>query len=536
MSGTKDLNGLSRSVVFPDSPSEDMNSLFKDSWSGESNPSPSPRLPFNYSLEDSKSVLTEPACWAYRPLPRLGLQPSSTTFSDCEKTMIPTSSQSHHQLMPPPSITTHRSVSFSDQHGSEYGSPSHGLKYRERVSSLPTAPHHSSLQEQMADHQFQLVDDIFPNVTPEPIETPITQYQTMIGAEAATISKKDKASSRGWLEVSIDCTMPTSPVLRKDTFNFGSLQDTLPSSPTSKSMLQKRVNISPPASGTAASIAIASPVDSNCLVKKLLPLPTDETYSRKVFIGGLPPDIDQEEIRMSFQKYGSVTIDWPHKIHSKSRVPPKGYAFLLFKDEGSVHKLLACCVTENDKLFAYIKYYVTGTSITRKKCQIRPWKITDSYYFANEDKKVDNRKAVFVGGVPRPLKARELAEVMTEKFGPVSFVAIDCDTELKYPKGAACVVFATHASYIASVSSRFMQLVFGALEKKVEVKPYILEDQLCDECNGIQSDGQPAPFFCGSVTCLKYYCEHCWATFHSLSGRQNHRPMFKDIFDRDKFS
>lgn len=55
-----------------------------------------------------------------------------------------------------------------------------------------------------------------------------------IGAEAATVSKKDKASSRGWLEVSIDCTMPTSPVLRKDTFNFGSLQDTLPSSPTSK--------------------------------------------------------------------------------------------------------------------------------------------------------------------------------------------------------------------------------------------------------------------------------------------------------------
>lgn len=32
---------------------------------------------------------------------------------------------------------------------------------------------------------------------------------------------------------------------------------------------------------------------------------------------------------MSFQKYGSVTIDWPHKIHSKSRVPPKGDLFML---------------------------------------------------------------------------------------------------------------------------------------------------------------------------------------------------------------
>lgn len=48
---------------------------------------------------------------------------------------------------------------------------------------------------------------------------------------------------------------------------------------------------------------------------------------------------------------------------------------------------------------------------------------------------VDSRKAVFVGGVPRPLKAVELAEVMSIKFGAITFVAIDCDTELKYPKG-----------------------------------------------------------------------------------------------------
>ena len=70
---------------------------------------------------------------------------------------------------------------------------------------------------------------------------------------------------------------------------------------------------------------------------------------------------------------------------------------------------------------------------------------------------------------------------------------------------------------------------------QVELKPYILDDQPCDECHGIQTNGQPAPFFCGSVTCLKYYCEQCWATFHSLPGRQNHRPMFKDVFDREKF-
>lgn len=48
---------------------------------------------------------------------------------------------------------------------------------------------------------------------------------------------------------------------------------------------------------------------------------------------------------------------------------------------------------------------------------------------------IDCRKAVFIGGVPRQLKAKGLAEVMMEKFGSVSFVAIDCDDDLKYPKG-----------------------------------------------------------------------------------------------------
>lgn len=50
---------------------------------------------------------------------------------------------------------------------------------------------------------------------------------------------------------------------------------------------------------------------------------------------------------------------------------------------------------------------------------------------------LDSRKAVFVGGVPRPLKASELAEVMEEKYGNVMFVGIDCDNDLKYPKGIA---------------------------------------------------------------------------------------------------
>ncbi|KRT80875.1 RNA binding protein [Oryctes borbonicus] len=56
-----------------------------------------------------------------------------------------------------------------------------------------------------------------------------------------------------------------------------------------------------------------------------------ERFSRKVFVGGLPPDIDEDEITNSFRRFGPLVVDWPHKAESKSYFPPKGYAFLLFQ-------------------------------------------------------------------------------------------------------------------------------------------------------------------------------------------------------------
>lgn len=37
----------------------------------------------------------------------------------------------------------------------------------------------------------------------------------------------------------------------------------------------------------------------------------------------------------------------------------------------------------------------------------------------------------------------------------------------------------------------------------MEVKPYVLDDQMCDECQGQRCSGKFAPFFCANVTCLQ---------------------------------
>ncbi|XP_065331743.1 cytoplasmic polyadenylation element-binding protein 2 isoform X3 [Cloeon dipterum] len=257
---------------------------------------------------------------------------------------------------------------------------------------------------------------------------------------------------------------------------------------------------------------------------------TGERFSRKVFVGGLPPDIDEDEITASFRRFGPLVVDWPHKAESKSYFPPKGYAFLLFQDESSVQQLIDACIQDDDKLYLC----VSSPTIKDKPVQIRPWRLSDADFVLDASMPLDPRKTVFVGGVPRPLKAVELAMIMDRLYGGVCYAGIDTDPELKYPKGAGRVAFSNQQSYIAAISARFVQLQHGDIDKRVEVKPYVLDDQMCDECQGQRCGGKFAPFFCANVTCLQYYCEHCWATIHSRPGREFHKPLVKEGADRPR--
>uniref|UniRef100_A0A6Q2XEK7 RRM domain-containing protein n=1 Tax=Esox lucius TaxID=8010 RepID=A0A6Q2XEK7_ESOLU len=255
-----------------------------------------------------------------------------------------------------------------------------------------------------------------------------------------------------------------------------------------------------------------------------------ERFSRKVFVGGLPPDIDEDEITTSFRRFGHLVVDWPHKAESKSYFPPKGYAFLLFQEETSVQALIEACMEEDGKLYLC----VSSPTIKDKPVQIRPWNLSDSDFVMDGSQPLDPRKTIFVGGVPRPLRAVELAMIMDRLYGGVCYAGIDTDPELKYPKGAGRVAFSNQQSYIAAISARFVQLQHGDIDKRVEVKPYVLDDQLCDECQGARCGGKFAPFFCANVTCLQYYCEFCWSNIHSRAGREFHKPLVKEGADRPR--
>ena len=59
------------------------------------------------------------------------------------------------------------------------------------------------------------------------------------------------------------------------------------------------------------------------------------------------------------------------------------------------------CITDEEKLYLC----VSSPTIKDKPVQIRPWRLGDADFVLDASMPLDPRKTVFVGGVPRPLKA-----------------------------------------------------------------------------------------------------------------------------------
>ena len=74
------------------------------------------------------------------------------------------------------------------------------------------------------------------------------------------------------------------------------------------------------------------------------------------------------------------------------------------QDESSVQQLIDTCIKDDDKLYLC----VSSPTIKDKPVQIRPWRLSDADFVLDASLPLDPRKTVFVGGVPRPLKAGTL--------------------------------------------------------------------------------------------------------------------------------
>uniref|UniRef100_A0A1I7ZVB8 RRM domain-containing protein n=1 Tax=Steinernema glaseri TaxID=37863 RepID=A0A1I7ZVB8_9BILA len=245
---------------------------------------------------------------------------------------------------------------------------------------------------------------------------------------------------------------------------------------------------------------------------QLPPVGLRPTFSKKVFLGGLPPDIDERQLNHCFSSFGKHRIDWPHKNDTHYQFPPKGYAFVIFEKASSVVNLLSRCVIIRGKFIIAL----SSLSVRNKEVQVRPWLLSDCFYICAPAPIPDHRLTVFVGGVPRPTTAAQLAALMQANFGCVLQVTIDVDSAFLYPRGSARVRFAFRHSYMAAVGKRFVRFNNGEQQKNLEIKPFVADEPKCDKC------GRAEAKFCGSLNCLSYYCTKCWELRHD---EEVHEPL-----------
>lgn len=69
--------------------------------------------------------------------------------------------------------------------------------------------------------------------------------------------------------------------------------------------------------------------------------PAKSRENKKVFVGGLPADHPEEELRKHFEQYGKVEdIEWPFDKQTKAR---RNFAFIVFEEEDATDRAASIC-------------------------------------------------------------------------------------------------------------------------------------------------------------------------------------------------
>ncbi|CAO4360810.1 unnamed protein product [Caenorhabditis nigoni] len=271
---------------------------------------------------------------------------------------------------------------------------------------------------------------------------------------------------------------------------------------------------------------------------------TSPTFSRKIFVGGVPWDITEAALKDSFGEFGSCAVEWPGQEaryrSGQSNIAPlntnlrnqskyagqaaTGYVYMIFEDERAVASLLHECSQEIGGAGEwYFKIRAQRSKSTEiRQVQIIPWVTSDSMFCEDEsllETGIEPKRTVFVGALHGMMTAQVLHWIMEDCFGSVECVQLDTD-KFKYPIGSGRVTFREHGAYFKAIEMGYLHVHTSKFRKRVQIDPF-LESTSCMVCTT-----EPAHCFCRNRNCFKYYCHTCWAIDHGKDNADDvHVPV-----------
>lgn len=271
---------------------------------------------------------------------------------------------------------------------------------------------------------------------------------------------------------------------------------------------------------------------------------TSPTFSRKIFVGGVPWDITETALKDSFGEFGSCCVEWPGQearyrsgqsaagpqntnLRTQSKYAGQaatGYVYMIFEDERAVAALLHECSQEIGGAGEwYFKIRAQRSKSTEiRQVQIIPWVTSDSLFCDDDsilETGIEPKRTVFVGALHGMMTAQVLHSIMQDCFGSVECVQLDTD-KFKYPIGSGRVTFREHGAYFKAIEMGYLHVHTSKFRKRVQIDPF-LESTSCMVCTT-----ESAHCFCRNRNCFKYYCHTCWAVDHGNESAEDvHVPV-----------
>ena len=111
----------------------------------------------------------------------------------------------------------------------------------------------------------------------------------------------------------------------------------------------------------------ASMYEATCTWRGQLPPRShnSKTLSNKVFLGGVPWDITEQNLIQAFRPFGSIRVEWPGG--KDMSCVPKGYLYIIFEQEKQVRSLLSACTQDFSYSGSGSWYYKISSKRMRNK-------------------------------------------------------------------------------------------------------------------------------------------------------------------------